>query len=255
VLSPEAGAPHDVDAETSVLGAILLDPTVIARVRDLVDPDDFYRENNGTIYQAALNLFAEARPIDNTTVAGELARLGALQRVGGRGHLALLQESVPVAANAEHYAGMVRELAVKRRISAGALQVAQAANDRRAVLTDLGDRVEVLRDAVDREARWTPPLPLVDSAALPEFPLEALPGWCGAFAAALSEATQTPADLAGMIVLACLATCAGGRVRVEVKPGWEEPLNLYVLVALPPGERKSAVFESARSGLGPWRRW
>src|SRR5256885_8539799 len=79
--------------------------------------------------------------------------------------------------------------------------------------------------------------------------MDALPDWCARFAAALAEATQTPPDLAAMTVLASLATCAGGRVRVEVKPGWEEPLNLYVLVALPPGERKSAVFEAATAPL------
>jgi replicative DNA helicase len=248
-LSPGAGPLHDLDAEVAVLGSVLLDPTVIGRVRDLVDPDDFYRENNGTIIRAALNLFAESRPIDLITLAGELARLDALDKVGGRAHLALLQESVPTAANAEHYALRVRDLAVMRRVGAEALQVAQAAADRRSRLSDLSDRVEGLRDVVGRETPWQPPLPLVDTGGLPEFPLEALPDWCGAFAAALAEATQTPRDLAGMIVLASLATCAGGRVRVEIKPGWEEPLNLYVLVALPPGERKSAVFEAATAPL------
>jgi len=232
----------------AVLGSILLDPTAIARVRDLVGPEDFYRENNGTVYRAALSLLGNGEPIDNVTLAGELVRLDALERVGGRAHLAHLQESVPTAANAEHYARRVRELAMLRRVGAEAIEVARAAHSRIA-LEELVERIDLLRDTATGEASWPPPLPLIDTGALPEFPLEALPAWCAAFAAALAEATQTPADLAGMIVLASLAACAGGRVRVEVKPGWEEPLNLYVLVALPPGERKSAVFEAATAPL------
>jgi replicative DNA helicase len=112
--------PHDLDAETSVLGAILLDAAAITRVLDQLSPDDFYRENNGQIYRAAQNLFREGEPIDNVTLAAELAKLGVLERVGGRAHLAVLQESVPTAANVEHYARIVKDKAYKRKlISAG----------------------------------------------------------------------------------------------------------------------------------------
>jgi hypothetical protein len=242
------GPPHDLDAEVGLLGSILLDPDAARRVRDLVEADDFYREHNGTIFRAALNLLEDGEPIDPTTVGGELARMGFLDRVGGRAHLWQLREVVPTAAIAEHSARMVRELATLRRVGAQALEVAKAAHDRKA-LDALGDHVDLLRETAAREAAWQPPLPLADAGALPEFPLEALPGWCAAYAAAVAEATQTPRDLAGMIVLASLATCAGGRARVEIKSGWEEPLNLYLLVALLPGERKSAVFEAVTSPL------
>ncbi len=114
--------PHDLEAETSVLGAILLDPAAVTRVLDVVTPDDFYRENNGQIYRAALTLFREGEPIDNVTLAAELEKMGVLERVGGRAHLALLQESVPTAANVEHYARIVKDKAYKRRlITAGSL--------------------------------------------------------------------------------------------------------------------------------------
>ncbi|MDQ6791272.1 MAG: DUF3987 domain-containing protein [Actinomycetota bacterium] len=249
VLSFNGVPPHNLEAEVAVLGSILLDRHVIARARDLVDEGDFFRENNATIYQAALALAQRSQPIDNVTLAAELERNGMLERIGGRAHLALLQESVPTAANVEHYAREVRDLATKRRIAEEARQLAAAAHDPGVDVVALSDRADILRAAATREALWNAPLPLLDAAALPAFPLEALPGWCAAYAAALAEATQTPPDLAGMIVLAGLATCAGGRVRVEVRHGWEEPLNLYVLVALPPGERKSAVFEAATAPL------
>jgi replicative DNA helicase len=115
--------PHDLEAETSVLGAILLDPTAITRVLDQLSPDDFYRENNGQIYRAAQNLFREGEPIDNVTLAAELGKLGVLERVGGRAHLALLQESVPTAANVEHYARIVKDKAYKRRLISAGTQV------------------------------------------------------------------------------------------------------------------------------------
>jgi replicative DNA helicase len=120
-VSPQVRLPpYDLDAETSVLGAILLDAAAITRVLDQLSPDDFYRENNGQIYRAAQNLFREGEPIDNVTLAAELSKLGVLEKVGGRAHLATLQESVPTAANVEHYARIVKDKAYKRKlISAG----------------------------------------------------------------------------------------------------------------------------------------
>jgi len=115
--------PHDLEAETSVLGAILLDQAAITRVLDFLSGDDFYRENNGQIYRAALTLFREGEPIDNVTLASELEKMGVLERVGGRGHLALLQESVPTAANVEHYARIVKAKAYKRRLITAGSQV------------------------------------------------------------------------------------------------------------------------------------
>lgn len=115
--------PQDLEAETSVLGAILLDQAAIMRVLDFLSPEDFYRENNAQIYRAALNLFREGEPIDNVTLASELEKLGVLERIGGRAHLALIQEAVPTAANVEHYARIVKDKAYKRRLITAGGQV------------------------------------------------------------------------------------------------------------------------------------
>src|SRR5919201_1605154 len=112
--------PHDLDAEMSVLGSILLDPLSIAKVLQFLHPEDFYRENNGQIYRAALDLFAAGEPIDNVTLASQLQTMGLLERVGGRAQLASMQSTVPTAANIEYYGRIVKEKAYKRRlISAG----------------------------------------------------------------------------------------------------------------------------------------
>src|SRR5216684_3767361 len=120
-LTPGRVPPHDLDAETSVLGSILLDPLSIAKVLQFLHPEDFYRENNGQVYRAALDLFAAGEPIDNVTLAAQLQTLGMLDRVGGRAALASMQSSVPTSANIEYYGRIIKEKAYKRRlISAGA---------------------------------------------------------------------------------------------------------------------------------------
>ncbi len=121
-LSLAAGRipPHDLDAEISVIGSILIEPLSIAKVLQFLHPEDFYRENNGQIYRAALDLFAAGEPIDNVTLAAQLQQMGLLERVGGRAHLASMQSTVPTAANIEYYGRIVKEKAYKRRlISAG----------------------------------------------------------------------------------------------------------------------------------------
>lgn len=88
---------------------------------------------------------------------------------------------------------------------------------------------------------WEAPTPLGAAGQPPTFPVEALPGWLADFVRAEATATQTPADLTGMLILAALATAAGGLAELQVRPGWREPLNLFIAVAMPPGSRKSAV--------------
>ncbi|MGW4933503.1 YfjI family protein [Streptomyces sp. NPDC004166] len=89
---------------------------------------------------------------------------------------------------------------------------------------------------------WEDPVPLAGPRKLADFPVGALPAWLREFVAAVAEETQTPVDLAGCIALSVLATAAGGRSVVQVRGHWREPTNLFVVVALPPANRKSAVF-------------
>src|SRR5437899_2548633 len=120
-LTPGRVPPNDLDAEVSVLGSILVDPLSIAKVLQFLHPEDFYRENNGQVYRAALDLFAAGEPIDNVTLAAQLQTLGMLDRIGGRAALASMQSAVPTSANIEYYGRIIKEKAYKRRlISAGA---------------------------------------------------------------------------------------------------------------------------------------
>jgi replicative DNA helicase len=91
-------------------------------------------------------------------------------------------------------------------------------------------------------------VPLSAAPEVPAFPLWALPDWLGEYAACLAEVTQTPADLAGCLALAVLAVAAAGKVWVQA-PAWTEPACLYVVVVLPPGNRKSEVFRAMTAPL------
>ncbi|MGH7903292.1 MAG: replicative DNA helicase [Candidatus Dormibacteraceae bacterium] len=118
--APGRVPPHSLEAEQSVLGSFVLDPEAITRVLDFLSPEDFYRENHRHIYRAGQNLFREGEPIDSITIASALEKMGVLEQIGGRAYLALLEQSVPTAANAEYYGRIVKEKAYKRSlISAG----------------------------------------------------------------------------------------------------------------------------------------
>ena len=92
-----------------------------------------------------------------------------------------------------------------------------------------------------RHDAWDRPLPL-RSDPVPPFPIAVLPAKLATFARELARFTETAPDLACANILAALAASVAGKVTIAPKPGYEEPLNIMCLVALPPGERKSAVF-------------
>lgn len=108
--------PASLDAEQAVLGAILLDESIISRVLEILNPDDFYRENHKQIFRAAQSLWERGEPTDNIMVSNELEKMGVLDRIGGRAHLALMEHSVPTAANAEYYARIVKDRSYKRQV-------------------------------------------------------------------------------------------------------------------------------------------
>jgi replicative DNA helicase len=120
------------------------------------------------------------------------------------------------------------------------------------ILSQLGaDAVLTHLHAVsdDDAPAWEPPLPLGAARALPAFPADVLPGWLADMVTGVAEATQTPPDLPGCIALAVLSAAAGGRAIVEARPGWTEPVNIFVVVAMPPASRKSAVFRAMTAPL------
>ncbi|OKL50514.1 replicative DNA helicase [Boudabousia marimammalium] len=137
--------PQDIDAEISVLGAMLLSKEAIADVDAIITADAFYRPAHATIFQVALELFAKGEPADAITVAAELNRRGDLNRVGGATYLHTLIASVPTAANATYYAHIVREQAILRNLVNAGTKIVQLG------YADEGGDVDDLVDAAQRE--------------------------------------------------------------------------------------------------------
>lgn len=92
------------------------------------------------------------------------------------------------------------------------------------------------------------------SRRVPPFPLDALPEVLGEYVADLSVALQTPPDLAGLLSLSAVAAAVARRVRLQVRPDWQEPVNIYVAVILPPAARKSPVFSAVTKPLREFER-
>jgi replicative DNA helicase len=108
--------PQDIDAEQCVLGGMLLSKRAIAEVLEVVAADDFYRPQHETVFRSIVDLYSRNEPADQITAANYLRELGILGKVGGPAYLSELVRSVPTAANAEYYAEIVRDCAIRRRI-------------------------------------------------------------------------------------------------------------------------------------------
>ena len=102
------------------------------------------------------------------------------------------------------------------------------------------------------EDPWDDPLPLIPEVTLPKFPTEVLPTNIRTFVEEEAEFTQTPAELGGLLVIAVCSLAVAKRFQMEGSPGWREPLNLYVLIIMEPGTRKSAVSAEAVEPLNSW---
>lgn len=113
--------PHNLEAEQSALGSILLDRDAIIRVETILRPEDFYQPAHGTIYQAMRDLYNRREPTDILTLSDELGRRNQLDSVGGLAYLSSLVESVPTAVHVEYYSRIVERTSTQRRlIQAGA---------------------------------------------------------------------------------------------------------------------------------------
>jgi len=108
--------PQNIEAEESIISAILIDNNTLLDVVEILDPQDFYRTSHQKIYAAVIELFDKAEPVDLVTLANKLKEKGHLEEIGGASYLARLVDTVPLAVNAEHYARIVHNKASLRRL-------------------------------------------------------------------------------------------------------------------------------------------
>jgi replicative DNA helicase len=141
---PGAVPPQNLEAEESVLGAMMISSNAIAAVTEVLDASDFYRESHAKIYRAALQLYGKKEPVDAITLTNELEQRGELEEIGGRVRLHELARLVPATANAGHYAEIVRETATLRGLILAGGEIAQLGWDREGEPAELVARAEQL---------------------------------------------------------------------------------------------------------------
>jgi len=116
--------PQNLEAEASVLGAVMLENDAINRVLEILTPEDFYRESHRKVFRAMMELSDRNEPVDIITLSDLLKARDHLEGVGGTSYLASLNDLVPTAANVTHYARIVREKAILRNLIRAATDIA-----------------------------------------------------------------------------------------------------------------------------------
>jgi len=134
--------PQNIDAEESVLGAMMISPGAIGAVSEILDASDFYRESHAKVFRAALDLYGRGEPVDAITLVDLLEERGELEGAGGRVRIHELAALVPATANASHYARIVRETATLRGLIRVGGEIARLGWERPGETADLVDRAE-----------------------------------------------------------------------------------------------------------------
>lgn len=108
--------PNDIEAEQAVIGSMLTDKDAVSAAIETLKEEDFYREDNKTIYSAILNIYNRSEPIDIITLKSELSSMGKLEAVGGLEYIAALPDKVPTTANVDQYIKIVEEKSTLRNL-------------------------------------------------------------------------------------------------------------------------------------------
>ena len=134
--------PHNLDAEMSLIGAILIDEEVLADVTDKVHAPDFYDKRHQTIFEAMVRLYEHHRPVDLLTLSDELQRKDELEMIGGSSYLTELTNYVPTSAHAGAYAELIAQRAVRRRLIKASSDIAELGYDEDSNTQEILQRAE-----------------------------------------------------------------------------------------------------------------
>lgn len=134
--------PQNLEAEMSLLGAILIDDEVLANVSDRLKAQDFYDKRHAAVYAAMFRLYEHHKPVDLLTLSDELTKKNQLDTVGGSSYLTELTNYVPTAAHAEAYADMIVQKAVRRRLIKASSDIAELGFDEDTNIQELLETAE-----------------------------------------------------------------------------------------------------------------
>lgn len=156
--------PQNLEAEQSLLGALLLDRDAIVSVAEFLRPEHFYLiDQHGAIFNAILSLFERRKPVDIITVTEQLKAEGSLEQSGGTEYLASLVEKVPTAAHVEYYGRIIRDHFTKRRLVGIAAKLSDAAFDNTQETKDILDQAEAQIFSISQEHMHQDFIPIKDA--------------------------------------------------------------------------------------------
>ncbi len=138
----ERTLPHNLEAEKSVLGAILINNQAFNQAAEVIDSQDFFRDAHRRIFEKMVGLTDRNQPVDFVTLTDELTRSGELEEVGGPAYVSALTDGVPRSANVEYYARIVKEKSTLRRLIQASNEVLVRAYDAEEDADDLLDEAE-----------------------------------------------------------------------------------------------------------------
>lgn len=157
--------PQSIDAETGLLGSLLIDKNAIVKVAESLLPEHFYQERHSDIYRAILSLYEKRLPADIVTVTEELKKAEKYDLVGGAGYLTSLVNSVPTSAHVEHYADIVKEAATKRALISAAAAITESSFDPDTEVKDLLEFAETSLFGISQQHLRQNFIPLKDVLA------------------------------------------------------------------------------------------
>jgi len=134
--------PQDLEAEQSVLGALMIDKNAIIKVADTLFPQDFYRPNHQQIYEAILELFSKSQPIDILTVSSLLKEKGHLDELGGMSYLSQLVNLVPTSSHVIHYGNIINRKHILRELISASYEISELAFNEGQETSELLDEAE-----------------------------------------------------------------------------------------------------------------
>ena len=154
VVSQDKTLPNNLEAERTVLGAVLVDNAAFNSAAEVLTRDDFYRESHRRVFDAMAALAERSQPIDLVTLKDELTKAGALEAAGGAAYLGSLLDGVPRITNVEHWSRIIKERAVLRNLIHASNRIVQScyeAEDEAAVLLDRAEKA--IFDIAERRIR------------------------------------------------------------------------------------------------------
>jgi replicative DNA helicase len=134
--------PQNVEAEASIISAVLIDNSTLNDVLEILKPEDFYRTSHQKIFAAICDLFARNEPVDLITLSNRLKEVGRLEEIGGGAYLARIVDTAPLAVNAQHYARIIYEKATLRRLIEKSNAIARRCFEQQGELEDVLDFAE-----------------------------------------------------------------------------------------------------------------